>query len=219
MTENDLIQLQDNIAKGKKKKSTLETQVDLFGKNVSKDSKEWFNTVFKALTKDKNYMFIRGQVVSKKNNYQAQTRYTGKSICCNAKYDKKTKICTACGNPTKSGKSVGAIGLNKKAMTYKRDSLPYYRKFTQKFIDTKPNSSIAIVGIFFIRKDNRRWDYDNALTMVQDQLTESKMILDDDANQLITIPMGYIVNKTTQGVILKHLTPSEFFKFLLNELK
>ena len=131
MTENDLMQLQDNISKGKRQKKALEEVKDLFGDNIQKDIKEVYKEIFNALTKDKEYIFIRGQVVPKKNNYQAQTRHTGLSICCKAKYDKKTRICTKCGNSTRSGTNVGAIGLNKKAMEYKKNSIPYYRKFME----------------------------------------------------------------------------------------
>lgn len=216
MTEEEAKMLLNNVAKGKKTVKLPEQ--DLFGSTVDADIMIQYKKVFKALVAEKNYILVRGNVKGKKNAYIAYMRWTGRSVCCDAIYDKKTRICTACGKPTKSGKTASSIGLNEKAMAYKKDSLQSFINARAKIQKELESKSFALIGVFLIRSDNRRFDFDNMLTMISDQMTDAGIITDDAAKNLIVLPMGYIVNKDNPGLILKVLDHNNYFNFLLNQI-
>lgn len=207
LTEQELKQLEENVRKKSK------APKDLFGNEEQVNVTEEYGKIFQSIIKDKDYIWIPSQIIGKKNNYMAFQRYTGRSICCGAPYDKKSKICTVCGNKTRSGKVTGAIGLNKRAMNYKNDTIKTYRSSKQYFEKRNENNKISIVGVFFVRKDRRRFDMDNMLTMVCDQLTDSGLIPDDSADKFIAIPLGFIVRKEQPGIIIKVINNESFFNF------
>lgn len=215
-TEEQLRQMKERIALGKKKPEVI-AQKDLFGEVMEGDIMQWYDKIFHAITKDKNYIWIPGQVVGKKNNYIAYPYYTGKSRCCDAPYDKKTKICTKCGNYTKSAQKTGKIDLNKRAMAYKQDTLPTFGKNKVKFDSKRVSDNFTLVGVFLVRKSKQRFDFDNMKTMIGDQLTTAELINDDSADKLMLIPLGYKVVPKKPGLILKIFNHENYFNFIINE--
>ncbi|MBN2617242.1 MAG: hypothetical protein JXR64_02895 [Spirochaetales bacterium] len=216
MTEEDHKKLLENVHKGKR--TTKLPEQDLFGETVQTNIMNRYKKIFQSLIAEHNYIFIREQVIGKKNKYIAYMRYTGRSICCDAPYDKKTKICTSCGRLTKSGKAANSVGLNQTAMNYKKSSLQGFINAREKIHKELESNSFAIIGVFLIRKDNRDFDFDNMFTMINDQLTDSGIIKNDTAKKLMTLPMGYIVNKQNPGLILKVINTDDYFNFLLKQL-
>jgi Holliday junction resolvase RusA-like endonuclease len=219
MTEEEHEMLLQNIERGKKKVSQPIPEQDLFGSKVEIDILSKYKEIFKTLIAEKNYIFIRTNVQSKKNQYIAYSRWTGRSVCCDAAYDKNTRICTSCGKTTKSGKAVGSIGLNAKALKYKKDSLQGYINARAKIQKELENKTFALIGVFLIRDSARRFDFDNVTSMICDQLTDAKIISDDAARNLIILPLGYVIDKNNPGLILKVLNEYDYFQFLLNQIK
>ena len=215
MNESQFKQLLANI-EANKRKTQLPVNKDLFGEDVSIEMMKLYNDVFNHIIKDKQYIFIPGQVIGKKNNYTAMSFYTGLSTCCNSTYDKKTRICHKCGNPTSSSKKTGKIDLNEKAMAYKKGSLQSYIKNVGRFKQLNANPKFALVGIFIIRDNNRRFDFDNMKTMIGDQMTSSGMIEDDSADKLMLIPLGYKIDSAHPGVILKPISFDNYLNFILS---
>jgi len=214
ITEKQLAQLKANINSGKKK-----PQENLFGETVGLNTKLEYEETFRVITADKQYIWIPGNVVGKKNNYEAFSFYTGKSICCNAAYDKKTQICEACGKVTKSDRKTGKIDLNKRAMAYKNDTLPTFMKNVDKFKKLSSDESFHLVGIFLLRDSARRFDFDNMKTMIGDQLSSSGMINDDSGDKLMLIPLGYLVKPKTPGLIMRIFNHLNYFNFIRNECR
>jgi hypothetical protein len=55
-----------------------------------------------------------------------------------------------------------------------------------------PNYSYPVkVGFHFIRKDNRRFDFHNALQVVADRMVHHQWIEDDDIEHFIPVPLYY----------------------------
>jgi len=217
MRPEEARQLQENVARGKKK-YIKHSEQDLFG--VTSDPKilEIYKQIFNAIIAKKNYLFVRGNVVGKKNNYIVQVRFTGKSECCNAIYDRKTKICTACGKITKSGKTNRGIGLNKKALMYYNSAKKILDREVnhQKFKNKVISHNFILVGLFFVRPTDARFDFDNVETMIGDLLQSTKLIKDDRAKMFMMIPMGYILNKENPGVFIEILDHNDYFNYLLS---
>jgi hypothetical protein len=211
MTTKEAADLQNKIYKSRKQNNIPE--IDLFG-DVTFDILQRYKQIFKAIISNKDYVFIRKEVIGKKNNYIAAKRFTGKSDCCNADYDKKTKICTACGKITKSGE-IRTIMLNEKALNYFNGVLPEFIKAYNKIHSQKKTEKFTLIGVFFIRGSNRRFDFDNVETMIGDLLSKSRIIEDDSANQFMIIPMGYIIDKDNSGIILSVLDHEKYFDYLI----
>jgi len=217
ISEEDLEKLLGNVKKGKKDPQEYkDIQKDLFNKPVSVEILKIYENLFKLMTESKEYLYVSTEVVGKKNNYKAYFRYTGKSNCCSAPYDKKTKICTACGRTTKPESRSDKVGLNKRALAYQNDTHKYYAKLQSKFNSKRISEDFVLVGLMFIRGSKRRFDFDNLQTMVADQLTKSGMIPDDSGDKLIIIPMGYVVRPKHPGVIIKVINHLDYFRFLTN---
>jgi len=213
MNEKDYQQLLNNIKANKKEVKVPENK-DLFGEEIPIGIMTVYNDIFKHIVKDKQYIFIPGQVIGKKNNYSAMPFFTGLSTCCNSTYDKKTKICHKCGNPTSSSKKTGKIDLNEKAMAYKKGTLQSYIKNAEKFKLLNPNPRFALVGVFLLRDNHHRFDFDNMKTMIGDQMTTSGMIEDDSADKLMLIPLGYKIDTEHPGVIIKPFSIIHYYNFI-----
>ncbi len=217
MNEADYQNMMDNVAKGKKKVIKLpEQNVNLFGEADNENIMLQYKAIFKAITATKDYIFIRGNVIGKKNKYINKVRFTGKSDCCNAIYDKKTRICTSCGKLTKSGKGSGGIGLNAEATKYLEDCVARLGKHYTKFNQHKFSDKFVLVGLFFIRPTDAGFDYDNMETMIGDALQKSTLIINDRAKMFMMIPMGYILDNVNPGVIISIIDHKKYFKFLIS---
>lgn len=207
----------------KKIKGIPETPKNLFGDEEPIKAIELFKNVLKALREDvKNVIWIPGNVVGKKNNYVSYPM--GKAMCplCWVPIPPGTYVCPKCGNEfNKKVKSRvrerSVVKLNKRAEDYQKGSLADFAKEYTKAKTLIGNTPIILAGIFVVRKSKQRFDYDNIMTMINDQLTASGIVTDDSADKLIMIPMGYTVNPKKPGIIIKFLNITNYINFLINE--
>lgn len=88
--------------------------------------------------------------------------------------------------------------------TYKKNTHHIYEDYASPFRDVEGHLSKPMdVTFFFIRKDRRAFDYNNASQIVQDLMVKYNWIDDDDSRNMYPIPGGFVVDKEMAGVIIK----------------
>lgn len=76
-----------------------------------------------------------------------------------------------------------------------------YRDAASKFrLMAKRHSKPLKVGFYFIRDSKRIFDYGNAIATVEDLMTSRGWIPDDNCQEIMSIPLGYHVDKYKPGV-------------------
>ena len=65
------------------------------------------------------------------------------------------------------------------------------------------------IGFFFIRNSKRKFDYNNLTQLPQDLMVKNGWLEDDNADYIVPIGLGYIVNKANSGVIITVLDTIE----------
>lgn len=110
----------------------------------------------------------------------------------------------------KDGKPFITDSLNVKK--YKKDTFSSYVKFKDQFIEKIENLPLPVVLEFtFFRKTLQRFDFQNMVQVVCDQLVSAGWLPDDSMNFLLPIPplppkKAFIHNKTNPGVLIKVVT-------------
>jgi Holliday junction resolvase RusA-like endonuclease len=99
-----------------------------------------------------------------------------------------------------------ALIKSKASMKYLDESLSYWKKNTDKFLQLIKDKPLPLrVEFTLIRKDKRMFDYINLLQLPQDIMQSCGWIPDDNADNLIPIVKPYLRSKTNPGIIIKVL--------------
>lgn len=61
------------------------------------------------------------------------------------------------------------------------------------------------IGFYFIRKDKRKFDYQNMIQLPADMMQWFKWLPDDDVYHFIPVFLGFEVDKNNPGVLIKIL--------------
>lgn len=133
---------------------------------------QWINHGF-DLAKKGGYIFIPGEVPSKKNHKQIRlfkgSRPKLESSNFTKRYEKET-----------------AIFFNKFMHDFRKMVAQHQYPLTVKFA--------------LLRRTKQKFDYNNILHVVLDQMVKYRWIDDDDADHLIPIPLQYEINQQMFGV-------------------
>jgi hypothetical protein len=155
-------------------------------------------------------IFLKANIPSSKNSKQIQERYTGKSICCGTEYDRKTKICEKCGKVTGSAKRPMLVN-SEVVQRYIEEHADDYNQARPLFLKLIEGQTLPIqLGVYFIRDSHRRWDIGNACQIITDLMKNHFLIPDDDSTNITCVFLGFHVDKTKPGCILKILNSEEF---------
>jgi len=93
---------------------------------------------------------------------------------------------------------------------YEAATAPIWRDKARDFLNmTRGHLRPLKVGFYFIRDSRRLFDYDNAHATCQDIMVSRGWIEDDNCNQIMSIPLGYHVDKEACGVWITIL-PDDF---------
>ena len=191
--------------KSKIKKGTLPVQKFLFDdiSNFDVTLKNSDNFSFLKSEQEKgNVLFFSGNVPSLKNSKEIGKRWM--TECCNSKYIKEGKQyrCNKCGNVSKL-KSIPSLRSSDLVQNYKNNNIGY-------FMQNKPlwrtiSSGMAfpiIIGFYFIRATNSRFDFDNAKQIILDMFRDADYIPDDSAEYIRTVDIGYHKDSDKPGVLV-----------------
>lgn len=97
----------------------------------------------------------------------------------------------------------GRVIMNKSVSQYIKATEWHYKTNRQKFLELINNKTKHILlCMYFIRKDNRRFDYVNISQIVLDLLVKYNWIDDDNANTVIPVFLGHTVCKGSEGVFI-----------------
>lgn len=165
--------------------------------------------------KEGKTIYLHGNIPSSKNSKEIMSMYTGKSECCNAEYDRKTKICSKCLKTTKSAKK--PVLHNSKLVQ------SYIEKNTQQYIDkkslflelSKNKNNPLFVGFYIIRDSYRRYDYINCMQIVCDLMVKNKWIVDDSTDYIVPVFLGTHKDTSAAGIIIKILDSDKFNEQLI----
>lgn len=143
-------------------------------------------------TDDGNIVFIPLNVPSSKNSKVATSRGVFNS--------KLVQIYLR-------GLGVKSYSVSKKTIEYKIGANNAFPEEQLKLIlsgEVKP----AVIGLHFVRKDSRKFDFHNISQIIFDLLVAARIIEDDDMSQVIPVPLMingryYSINKESPGVIVK----------------
>ena len=143
---------------------------------------------------------------------------TGKSVCCNAPYKKlavRQYKCTKCG--------VVSSQLGKRATLVPSETHRKYKEATNGDYIRNANVFAALIkdmkfplyiGIYYIRKTQSRFDFDNATSTVMDLIVSNSWIEDDNCDYVLPIPLGYHVDKNSAGFIITATDVKPDYKFI-----
>lgn len=210
-------QLQDNV--NAKREGTLFPGMDL-KKEVKVEANQYSDilTLLRIRFGEKKAIFIRGNVSSSKNSKEIMQMFTGKSECCNAEYDRKTKICSKCQKVTKSGKR--PVLHNSKVVQ------EYIETNSQQYIDNRPlflelskdHQKPLFVGFYVIRDSARRYDYINCMQLICDLMVKHGWIGDDSTDFIIPLFLGNHKDQAKAGVIIKILDTNKYLEKIISLL-
>lgn len=165
--------------------------------------------------KEGKSIFLKGNIPSSKNSKQIQERYTGRSICCNAEYDRKTKICENCGKTTGSAKRpmlVNSEVVQKYILNHESE----YDDIKPLFLSLIRGQSLPIqLGVYFVRDSRRTWDVGNACQIITDLMKAHHLIPDDDATNITCVFLGFHVDPQRPGCMIRILDSDKFNEQLI----
>jgi len=82
-------------------------------------------------------------------------------------------------------------------------SKQYWKKDRDRFLEMVSGCSTPYrIGFFFHRTTKGRFDYPNMMQGVMDLMVEHEWLEDDCADIIMPIPLGYMVDKEIQGIII-----------------
>lgn len=119
---------------------------------------------------------------------------------------------------TKTGRTFPS----KNTQEYKKSTLTYWQMYRGKFIELISGKTFPlIVGFFFIRKDNRKFDWVNPVQTIQDLMVDHDWLIDDNSTIMVPTPLiseytnkTYSIDSDNPGVYIKpfHLNEGIYFK-------
>lgn len=199
-----------------KRNATLFPGMDL-KKEVKVETNQYSDILALLRTRfgEKKAIFIRGNLSSSKNSKEIMQMFTGKSECCNAEYDRKTKICSKCKQVTKSGKR--PVLHNSKVVQ------EYIETNSQQYIDNRPlflelskdYQKPLFVGFYIIRDSARRYDFINCMQIICDLMVKHGWIGDDSTDFIIPLFLGNHKDPAKAGVIIKILDTNKYLEELI----
>ena len=211
-------QLQRNVDNKRKPLPTNTIFPEINQENEVLNNPDAFNDIIKLLRirfGEHQAIFLKGNTPSSKNSKEIQQRFTGRSECCNADYDRKTKICSKCGKATKSGKRP-MLSNSKVVQTYIEEHAQDYIDNRPLFLNLTANTKRPLfVGMYFIRDSHRRWDFANATQILTDLMKDHSLIPDDDTSNIIPLYLGSHVDKLKPGCILKIIDTDKFISEII----
>lgn len=103
--------------------------------------------------------------------------------------------------PSKKNKKIWTgkrLISSKIVLEYEKTKILHYKDLK----DAMPTTTPLLLGMYFIRKDRRVFDYNNISQIVLDMLVTANVITDDNASLLVPVFLGYSVDKKNAGVII-----------------
>jgi len=211
--------LQKNVFDKAKKVQNASLFPEMDEENKKIANPQAYNDIAELLRlrfKEGKAIFIRGNLSSSKNSKEIMQMFTGKSECCNAEYDRKTKICSKCHNITKSGKR--PVLHNSKVVQ------EYIETNSQQYIDNRPlflelsknHQKPLFVGFYIIRDSARRYDFINCMQLICDLMVKHSWIGDDSTEFIIPIFLGNHKDQAKAGVIICILNSEKYNNYLLS---
>lgn len=220
ISKEEARKLQENVFN--KRNKTLPTDTlfeDINKENAQINKPNDYKEVVVALRqrfKENKAIFLPGNIPSSKNSKQIQERYTGKSICCSADYDRKTKLCSKCGKITGSAKRPMLVN-SEVVQKYVENHADDYNKVRPLFLELAKGQTLPLqVGVYFIRDSHRRWDIGNACQIITDLMKDHFLIPDDDSTNISCVFLGFHVDKDKPGCIVKILDSNKFNEYMLS---
>lgn len=117
--------------------------------------------------------------------------------------------------PVHERKTRAMLIPSKRHQKYERDTAPLYRAFAKEFRKLAQGHLKPLkVGFYFVRDSRRLFDFGNAMASCEDIMETREWIPSDDCNQMMSIPLGYHVDKETAGVYITVL-PDDFVEIEL----
>jgi len=206
-TTNDL----NKHLKRQKKSASLFPDMEIKGSHESD-----YDELVKLVSENKA-IYIPGSVPSLKNGKQIFQMNTGKSICCNAPYIKiavKQYKCTKCNVIANKLGTRATLVPSDRHKKYKEDTTGYYIKNRQTFLQLTMNLAYPhYLAMYFIRDSKRSFDLDNAASTILDLLRDNNWIVDDSADMIIPVFLGYHVDKNSAGVIITVTNQKPIFDY------
>lgn len=218
ISKEQAMQLQRNVDSKRKPLPTNTIFPEINHENEVLNNPDAFNdivTLLRIRFTEGRAIFLKGNIPSSKNSKEIQQRFTGRSECCNADYDRKTKICCKCGKTTRSGKR--PMLSNSKVVQ------EYIEEHAQDYINNRPlflkltsdTNKPLFVGMYFIRDSHRRWDFGNATQIITDLMKDHGLIPDDNTDNIIPLYLGSHVDKNKPGCILYIVDTKKFISEII----
>lgn len=85
---------------------------------------------------------------------------------------------------------------------YEKETKLFYSDNWRKFLDIRPRMNPLKIKFYFVRKDNRVFDYINVVQIILDLMVKNEWIIDDNMKFVIPIFEGYHVDKNNAGVYI-----------------
>lgn len=105
---------------------------------------------------------------------------------------------------------------SKRHTQYAKETKARWMECKQLFADMKGSSEKPlVVGMYFTRGSKHSWDYDNAISTVQDLMVSNEWIPDDNSDEIMCVPLGYHYDKNNPGVYIQ-LLDGGFIKKWMN---
>ena len=165
--------------------------------------------------KEGKTIYLHGNIPSSKNSKEIMSMWTGRSECCNAEYDRKTKICSKCQKVTKSGKRP-VLHNSKVVQAYIENNSQQYINNKSLFIRlSKDHQKPLFVGFYIIRDSARRYDYINCMQIICDLMVKHEWISDDDVLSIIPVFLGTHKDQASAGAIVRVLDSNNYNEQLI----
>ena len=183
------------------KNKNISIEQDLFGevKVGKKEGGKTKNLPFVLEAIEKGYGFwLPGNTPGKKNNLDIVEINTGKTKCCGASYTKIKSYhykCNECGKEPVPLRKFSRLANSTEVEAYKNNIVGHIIQFKRQWNKIASGKTNYILGMYFVRKSLRTWDFDNAMTTIADVLKEHHFIPDDDAYQYEHHPLGFHIDK------------------------
>jgi len=153
-------------------------------------------------------IFIPGNTPSLKNQYEIINLYNTTSHCHSAKvfrvkdnFGTLRAYCSVCKKEVNL--KVARMAHKPIIKDYLEKTEGYFLQNKVRFLNLTRGIYKPIILLFFYVRDSRRsFDYHNAHHIILDRFRDFHFIPDDDMNNVMAIPLGYIVDPKHPGVYI-----------------
>lgn len=217
METSDLNNLQKRIEGNSNKNLFGETELEAKASNpTEKDNLKIYERL-RMLVGEGKAIYIPHHVPALKNSKRIFQFNTGKSACCKAAYTKlegkRNYKCNACGNKCQLGTRpiIKPSQAVEDYMAASSGNIASKKPFFDNLI--KEYGLPIHVGFYFVRKTKQKFDLDNAITTLLDQMKNLGLIPEDDSKVIYPYPLGEHHHANVGGAII---VPMErpLFKFI-----